>query len=72
MKAGKMFSAEILLAPKAPNQKFGCQPQILEGEEEVPGGGTPLLLRCTAVLMHHWGAGYGALEPKSLRQKWPK
>ena len=27
--------------------------QTLEGEEG--GGGTPLLLRCTAVLMHHWG-----------------
>ena len=36
--------AQILLAPKAPKQNFGCQPQTLEGEE---GG------RCTAVLKHH-------------------
>ena len=31
----KIFSASILLAPKAPKQNFGCQPQTVEGE----GGG---------------------------------
>ena len=36
-KAGQNFGAQILLAPKAPKQKFGCQPQTLEGE----GGGDP-------------------------------
>ena len=50
-----IFSAEILLAPKAPKQNFGCQPQTLEGEMGGGGGpgGLPLLfLRCTAVLIH--------------------
>ena len=28
----KTFEASILLAPKAPKQKFGSQPQTLEGE----------------------------------------
>ena len=32
------FEASILLAPKAPKQNFGCQPQTLEGEE---GGVAP-------------------------------
>ena len=45
------FEASILLAPKAPKQNFGCQPQTLEGEGG--GGGLPLLLRCTAGLTHH-------------------
>ena len=34
----------ILLAPKAPKQNFGCQPQTLEGDEVgggVQGGGAP-------------------------------
>ena len=36
-----IFEAYILLAPKAPKQSFGCQPQTLEGEEGggVQGGG---------------------------------
>ena len=35
------FEAEILSAPNAPKQNFGCQPQTLEGEEGggVQGGG---------------------------------
>ena len=32
----KDFEASILLAPKGPKQKFGCQPQTLEGEEGGP------------------------------------
>ena len=32
------FEASIVLAPKAPKQNSGCQPQTLEGEE---GGGPP-------------------------------
>ena len=28
----KIFKASILLAPKAPKQNFGCQPQTLEGD----------------------------------------
>ena len=31
----------MLLGPKAPKQKFGCQPQTLEREEGGPGGSTP-------------------------------
>ena len=54
----KNVSAQILLASKAPKQKFGCQPQTLEREEGGPGGRgrggvpppPPRLLRCTAVL----------------------
>ena len=34
----EIFEAEILLAPKVPKQKFGCQPQTLAGEEEGGGG----------------------------------
>ena len=39
----KVFEASILLALKAPKQKFGCQPQTLEGEEGwgVQGGVPP-------------------------------
>ena len=49
------FEASILLVPKAPEQNLGCQPQTLEGEEGgVRGAGYPhLILRCTAVLIHH-------------------
>ena len=57
----KHFEASILLAPKAPKQNFGFRPQTLEGEEG--GGVPPLLLRFTAVLIHHWG--WGRLGPKS-------
>ena len=54
------------LAPKAPKQNFGCQPQTLEEALQERGGrgpgGTgvlvsPFLLRRTAVLIHHWGRG---------------
>ena len=51
------FEAEILLAPKAPKQNFGYQPQTLEGEGGggdwgLRGGGVPLLLlRRTAVII---------------------
>ena len=48
----KIVEAQILLAPKAPKQNFGGQPQTLEGDEGGPGGVPPLLLRCTAVLIH--------------------
>ena len=41
----KLFEAEILLAPKAPKQNFGCQPQTFEGEEE--GGRTQVTERST-------------------------
>ena len=34
----RIIEASILLAPKAPTQHFGCQPQTLEGEEEGGGG----------------------------------
>ena len=56
-KAGrKIFEGKILLAPKAPKQNFGRQPQTLEGEEGGGGGAgrgvPPLLLRCTAVLIN--------------------
>ena len=40
----------VPLAPKVTKQNFGCQPQTLEGGGE--GGVPPLLLRCTAVLIH--------------------
>ena len=33
------FEASIFLAPKAPKQNFGCEPQTLEGEEGGEGGG---------------------------------
>ena len=69
-KAGQKFlEAEILLAPKAPKQNFGCQPQTLEGEEGG-GGVPPLLLRCTAVLTHRWRGGGVQLETaKNAMQK---
>ena len=55
-KAGRKLGAQILLAPKAPKQNLGCQPQTLEVEEGGPGGGyPPLLLRRTAVLIHPSG-----------------
>ena len=44
------FEASVLLAPKAPKQNVGCQPQTLEGGGG--GGYPPLLLRCTAVPTH--------------------
>ena len=50
------FEASILLAPKAPKQNFGCQPQTLEAEE-WGGGGLGKGVRCTAVLIHPWKAG---------------
>ena len=37
---GENLEASILLAPKAPKQHFGCQPQTLEGQGRgVQGGG---------------------------------
>ena len=56
------FEPSILLAPKAPKQKVGCQPQTSEGEVGGgPGGGGPGGgdLWCTAVLIHPSGGGGG-------------
>ena len=41
------FEASILLAPKAPKHKFGCQPQTLEGEEvgECTGQASKAVIR---------------------------
>ena len=50
----KKFKASILLALKALKQNFGCQPQTLEGEEGGGSwGGGGVLLRSTAVPLHH-------------------
>ena len=63
-KRAKIVDASILLAPKAPKQKFGCQPQTLEGEGGggSRGGGTPpppaVYGRCNASL--GLGVGVGA------------
>ena len=70
-----IFEAQILLAPKAPKQNVGCQPRTLEGEGGSRGGGgvTPLLLRCTALLIHHWGRISGTAvahtSPLSYRRR---
>ena len=64
-RGAKKFEASILLAPNAPKQNSGCQPQTLEGEEGGPGGGTPppptVYGRSNTSLLGPWMAG--VLEP---------
>ena len=51
--AGQKFLSLNRLDTEGAEADFGGQPQHWKRR----GGGTPLLLRCTAVLIHHWGGG---------------